>query len=247
MTLSYLSKCPLVVVSGTGTDVGKTHASRAILGALAADGIAVAAEKLVETGVPEGDDEGKDSAALASSATFHVKPRSPSPGPRPLRFRAALGPPQAARLEGRAIPIAGLRERIATLRAGAPALLVEGAGGLFSPLTETTTFADFLHDAASDAALVLVASDRLGVQHDVLATVRAARTLRLAPCLIVLSAPPTPDASTGTNEAELLRHLETSGSPRLVTLPWDDVENLAVYPPLVHAVRAVLAPKLTRR
>jgi dethiobiotin synthetase len=52
---------------------------------------------------------------------------------------------------------------------------------------------------------LLVAPDRLGVLHDVRATLLAARHVGLSLDAVVLSAPATPDASTGRNGAELSR------------------------------------------
>ena len=59
-----------------------------------------------------------------------------------------------------------------------------------------------------------VAPDRLGVLHDVTATVRAASTVGLAVHHIVLSAPAVPDASTGTNAGELRVGLPVTSLPR---------------------------------
>ncbi|HKQ70194.1 MAG TPA: hypothetical protein VJT73_12685, partial [Polyangiaceae bacterium] len=53
--------------------------------------------------------------------------------------------------------------------------------------------------------VLLVAPDRLGVLHDVTASLGLARARGFAPDALVLSTPGEPDASTGSNAAELQR------------------------------------------
>jgi dethiobiotin synthetase len=71
--------------------------------------------------------------------------------------------------------------------------------------------------AIEPSVTILVAPDRLGVLHDVTACARK---------VIVLSAPRTPDASTGTNAAELeslgIAHVIAS-FPRAL---WDEPQSL---------------------
>jgi len=80
--------------------------------------------------------------------------------------------------------------------------VVETAGGVFSPLSATATNLD-LALALEPAIWVLVAADSLGVLHDVTATLQAMRARGRAPDHVVLCAARAPDASTGTNAAEL--------------------------------------------
>ncbi|HEX9298290.1 MAG TPA: dethiobiotin synthase, partial [Polyangiaceae bacterium] len=76
--------------------------------------------------------------------------------------------------------------------------------GLFTPLSEETTNLD-LAIALRPCELLLVAPDRLGVLHDLTATLglAAARGYRVSH--VVLSSPAVPDLSTGFNAAELTR------------------------------------------
>ena len=86
----------------------------------------------------------------------------------------------------------------------APVTLIESAGGLFSPLAQDLTNFD-LARALDPAAWLLVASDSLGVLHDLTATLRAARSLGREPDAIALCHARPPDASTGTNADEVAR------------------------------------------
>jgi dethiobiotin synthetase len=159
--------------------------------------------KPVETGVAEDGNEETDQARLEkSSRWFHVK-RSSAPPFHVKRslfaFPDPVSPHLAARLAGTAIDLEQIRNWI-----GAPSdtvVVVETAGGLFSPLGPSITNLD-LTLALEPATALLVAPDRLGVLHDVTATLglAAARGLRIS--AVALSAPATPDASTGRNAAE---------------------------------------------
>ena len=197
---------PLLLVTGTGTEIGKTFAATALTRAWAATGRRVAGVKPVESGVVG---EPADVAALARASS------AASPSPPPYLFAPPISPHLAARAEGRAISLVTIRDWVEAARATVEGLLVELPGGLFSPLSDAETNAD-LARMLEPTAIVLVASDRL----DVLVTVRAAATLGLAFHGIVLSTPAATDASTGTNADELRRILLPG--PLIVALPRTD-------------------------
>jgi dethiobiotin synthetase len=190
---------PLVVVTGTGTGIGKTHATAALLGAwaraLGGGGTGVAGLKPVESGVIPG--AVTDAGILEQASTFHVKRFSP-----PYMLVRAVSPHLAAADEGRAVELQPIVDYVAAVRAEAQGVVVELAGGLFSPLARGLDNADVACALSADVVL-LVTPDRLGVLHDVAAATRASRALGLAFTGIVLIAPEEPDASTGTNAAEL--------------------------------------------
>jgi dethiobiotin synthetase len=86
----------------------------------------------------------------------------------------------------------------------ADVLVIETAGGLLSPLGAGHTNLD-LAKALAPHTLLLVAPDRLGVLHELTACreVLRAHARELPEPGIILQAPSAPDASTGTNEAEI--------------------------------------------
>jgi len=188
---------PLLLVTGTGTEIGKTFVATALVRAWAAGGKRIAGVKPVESGVVG---EPADVRALADASTF------PLPSPPPYLFAAPVSPHLAARAEGRKISLDVIVPWVDAIRAAADGTVVELPGGLFSPLTDVETNADAAL-RLKPTITVLVTCDRLGVLHDVLAATRAAQPMGLHFDAIVLSAPATPDASTGTNAAELRRLL----------------------------------------
>lgn len=214
---------PLVVVTGTGTGIGKTHFTAALVAtwanALREAGrpAAVAGIKPVESGVPRGAD-GPDGTTLGRMSTFHVK-RFPAP----YLLARSVSPHLAARDEGVAIDLDRVVQFVASVRNAADAVALELPGGLFSPLSPTTTNADLVL-ALSPSATLLVAPDRLGVLHDVAATTRAAAATSVALRGIILVAPEVSDPSTTTNAAEL--PLVTT-VPVLASLGRASVDDLA--------------------
>ena len=116
----------VVLVTGTGTDVGKTMVTAALAGAALAEGQRVCVVKPVQTGVGPGEpgDVAEVVRLLGSAAAglvTHEFVRLPEP----------LAPQAAARRAGVALASIGEHaERIAALVAEFDLVLVEGAGGV---------------------------------------------------------------------------------------------------------------------
>jgi len=182
----------LVLVTGTGTGIGKTHLAEAILLAFPRDAKVIGL-KPVESGVEEG--VLSDAERLDRASTFHVQHYR-------VALRTPVAPSVAARLEGVVLDVRRLQAEVARVRSLAHVTLVELPGGLFSPFVDRTLNLDFGAALRPDATL-LVAPDRLGVIHDVLATTSAARARGFPLHTLALVAPGSCDASTGTNGQEI--------------------------------------------
>jgi dethiobiotin synthetase len=199
---------PRLIVLGCGTNVGKTRFCVALLRALTAQGVPTVGLKPIESGIEPGlgSVPGSDAAALSSAATLN-----PSQSRAPYALAAPVSPHLAAKAEGLRIDeqvaanwVRKVEAEVATHISPHIAIwsIVETAGGVFSPLSETATNLD-LALALEPATWVLVAADALGVLHDVSATLQAMRARNRAPDHLVLCAARAPDASTGTNATEL--------------------------------------------
>ncbi len=189
-----------IVVTGTDTGVGKTVVTAGLGRALARAGRKVLAIKPVESGCGPEPVATEDGALLAE-ATGQAAPRQAW-----LRLRAPMAPALAAELEQLPLDPPAWIARLRTAAEGAEVVLVEGAGGLLAPLSWSCTIADVASELA--ARVLVVGADRLGVQNHVLLTLSELRARSLEPLGVVLSAPPEPDASTGTNLSALRRLLQ---------------------------------------
>jgi dethiobiotin synthetase len=172
-------------VTGTDTDVGKTAVAVVIARLLTAAGKAVGVYKPVASGVGSLEDPSSDPRRLWEAAG--------RPGPLatvcPQAFPAAIAPSRAAAAAGRQVDASLLRSGLAGWRAS-EIVVVEGAGGLFSPLAGDTLNADLAREFS--LPLVVVDSARLGSIGRSLATIRAARAegLHVAACVLSQVAPP---------------------------------------------------------
>jgi dethiobiotin synthetase len=196
----------LIIVTGTGTGIGKTHLAEALLLVWQHRLPRVVGLKPVESGVSDG--VLTDAARLERASTFHVKHTA-------FAFPEPVSPHLAARLHGVVLSAQDLAHPIARAREEADGVIVELPGGLFSPLAPGLLNADFAQGLGPDAVL-LVAPDRLGVLHDVTAAVRATHSQSLRISGIVLVAPEHADASTGRNAPELAALV---APPVLATVP----------------------------
>jgi dethiobiotin synthetase len=156
-------------ITGTDTGVGKTHVGSRLAAWLHARGVPVKARKPVESGCPRRDGR----LWPQDAAAYHAALGGAEALERicPWRLEAALSPERAARLEGVGFT---LEDLVAACRAGVGAedfLLVEGAGGFYSPIAPRALNADLA--VALGLPVLLVAADRLGVIHQVLVTAEA--------------------------------------------------------------------------
>jgi dethiobiotin synthetase len=174
---------PALFVTGTGTDIGKTYVSCALIRALKARGAVVDAFKPVVSGFDPKDAAGSDPARLAAALgapgdVFRIAPR---------RYLAPLSPNIAARLEGQTLMLDDMVidavARAAALRDGV--LLVEGAGGVMSPLTDGETNLDMI--AALGAPVLVVAGSYLGTISHVLTAMAALRAVKARVAAVVMS------------------------------------------------------------
>ncbi len=184
---------------------------------LARRGAAAVGLKPVETGFR--DAALSDAARLTAASSFHVKHTG-------ARFEDPVSPHVASREAGAPIRLTALAAEVQAIRPQADVTVVELAGGLFTPLTEAELNADFARQLRADQ-LVLVAPDRLGVLHDLIAATRAADAMGLPIDGILLVAPEHGDTSTGRNAAEVPRLLRV---PLLGSLPRAPSSALADHP-----------------
>jgi dethiobiotin synthetase len=161
-----------VFVTGTDTGVGKTVLSAALMAAAPGD---VLYAKPVQSGFPEDDD--RDEVLRLAGLPAE---RAPDLG---VKLRAPVSPHHAARLEGIALAAADLRARLERHAPATCTWIVEGAGGLLSPLSERETMLDLAREL--DLPVVVAAGVRLGAINATLLTLRALEAARV-PCLGVV-------------------------------------------------------------
>ena len=196
---------PGLFITGTGTGVGKTYVAAQIARTLHGQGLRVGTYKPVASGCESVD--GRLGCPDAEQLWQAAGCRRDVQDVCPQRFAAPLAPPLAAAAEGVAIDLELIRAGLEIWQSDSDFVLVEGAGGLLSPITER----HYNFDLAKEFGLPLlvVAADTLGVIHQVLQTVFTAQNYRGGHDLVgvVLSeVDDTVDASRPLNFQELQSH-----------------------------------------
>jgi dethiobiotin synthetase len=181
------STAPQVLfVLGAHTEIGKTHVACGLLRAARGAGLTVDALKPVVSGFGAGEWSGSDPGRLLEAMG---RPLVEEELERlaPWRLVAPLAPPMAAQAEGRPLPFAEVaafcRGRIEASRADL--MVVEGVGGLMSPLADGATCLDLLE--ALDCVSVLVGGAYLGAVSHTLTALEVLRGRGLSPAGVIVS------------------------------------------------------------
>lgn len=201
-------KC--VFITGTDTDVGKTHVACKLARESVEQGASVGVYKPVASGCIPGSETGSGEVAgdeLVALDALRLWLAAGKPldldAACPQKFVEAVAPNVAARVEGKSVDRDRLISGLERWR-DFDVVYVEGAGGLFSPLADGYLNADFARQLPTPS-LRLVAANRLGVIHQVLATVFAAKQVGLTiETLYLNQVDREPDTSV-RNNAEQIR------------------------------------------
>ena len=153
-------------VTGTDTEVGKTYVASMIARSLVADGHRVGVYK------PSASDCIFDGNQLVSEDAIELWQAAGQPldldSVCPQRFKAPLAPHLAARVEGRELDSNLLRTGISAWTEQCDIIIVEGAGGLMSPINDEEYVADLAWDF--EYPMIVVAANALGVINQTLQT-----------------------------------------------------------------------------
>lgn len=212
----------LYVVAGTDTEIGKTEVACCLLAAWRDAGRDARGIKPVESGTAEQssrDDEDGRRLAAASGQDEPVEALQ--------RLEAPLAPPVAARDEGVELRPDYWYDAILGYSRDADVTLVEGAGGLLSPLADGVDTRELA--TRLGAPVILVADDSLGTLNHTFLTMEALEHAGIEVAAVVFSAPEDPDASTSRNaEVVARRHpdLPVARLPR-VESPEEGAEVLS--------------------
>ena len=201
-------------VTGTDTDIGKTHTAVKLIGLWREEGKRVLAMKPVASGcgvLPDGRWSNSDVERLVA-ATGQTDLELVNP----YRFLPPISPHIAARQAGVEISLEVIGEHYRRLAEAADVVLVEGAGGWLAPLTERW----FMQDLAQVLQLpvILVVGMRLGCINHALLTVRAIEASGLPLAGWVANRVVPEQAAYAENLATLQAHI---AAPLLLEIPYE--------------------------
>ena len=161
-------------ITGTDTEVGKTYVATLIVRELVAAGHRVGVYK------PVASDCVSDGRQLVSEDAVALWEAAGRPltldAVCPQRFHAPLAPHLAARHEGREVDTERMRTGISAWTQECDIVIVEGAGGLMSPISDDEYFADIAYDLGYP--IVIVAPNSIGVINQSLSALISAACFR---------------------------------------------------------------------
>lgn len=212
-------------VTGTDTEVGKTVASCALLQAANAAGYRSVGYKPVASGsemTPEGI-RNSDALALQRNGSVML----PYEQINPLAFIEPTSPHIISAEEQCPITFSALSEGLENLTSKADWIQVEGAGGWFTPLSDTTTFAEWA--IGEQLPVILVVGVKLGCINHAMLTAQAVCAAGL-PLVGWIANGVQP---AGKRHAEYLATLKQRlPAPLLGEIPW--LEGISDETPLGH-------------
>lgn len=187
-------------ITATGTSVGKTYLTCGVIDALRRRDLPVGAIKPVISGFTDETARESDSGLILRALEMPIADATLDMV-SPWRFRAALSPDMAAAREERVVPAGALGAFCAQALENIDGVcLIEGAGGIMSPLGHDFTNLDLI--AALDVRIVLVAGTYLGTISHVLTACEALDGRGREPWAVVLSQseddPVTPNETAAT-------------------------------------------------
>jgi dethiobiotin synthase len=196
-----MTEARFLFVTGTDTSVGKTTVARALLAAWRARELRVLPLKPIETGCG-------DSLLAADALRLAEAAGSEAAAACLLRYPLPVAPEAAARATGAPIdPRALLAGCLSISRAAESGhVLVEGAGGLLTPIAPDYTMADLAQELG--ARILLVARTRLGTLNHSLLSLAECRRRGLPVLAVVLN---RTDAVRGPEDADNPTLLRTHG------------------------------------
>lgn len=206
-------------ITGTNTEVGKTYVGCLVARHLVQLGIKLGVYKPVASGCHREDDR-----LVAEDALF-LWEAAGRPGDFsrvcPQQFLAPLAPPRAAEAEGREVDSQLLREGLEYWKGQSEFVLVEGAGGLLSPISAEDSNASLAVDLG--LPLLIVAANELGTINATLQTVVTARAvapqLPIVGIILNQTSATTDDSSVKSNAEDIAARTNV---PVLATLPYGE-------------------------
>lgn len=158
-------------ITGTDTEIGKTYVSSLLIKIFAEEGFKIAGMKPVASGAKKinGVFKNEDALSLMQSSNVEVEYKNINP----FVFEHAISPHLAAEDAGIEIDFSEIKNNFVLLEKISDAVVVEGVGGWYAPLSRHTTVAD-LADTLS-LPIILVVGLRLGCLNHALLTAQAIR------------------------------------------------------------------------
>ena len=217
-------------ITGIDTGVGKTYIGRILVKALIKAGYSCAPRKPIETGceVSHGELIPDDASMYYQAANGKI----PLDEICPYRYEPPISPERAIRLADDIVTVKDLINSC-TPTNKSDYLLVEGAGGFYSPLCTDGLNADLAQTLKAD--VILVVKDRLGCINQTLLNIEAIQNRKLKILAIVLNQAREHEESSMDNLDDLRMRLSipviaipnmVNSNQAMLDMQYDSIEEL---------------------
>jgi dethiobiotin synthetase len=170
-------------ITGSDTAVGKTYIACELIRQLRSLDVKLETRKPVESGCAI-----NESGELIPADAINLQAANNNSEAidriAPYRFKAALAPPRAAALEGCHLKMTDL-VNACSLNNSQCRLIVEGAGGFYSPLADNGLNADLA--SLLQLSIIVVINDRIGAVNQALMTIHAVESRHLAIAAVIMN------------------------------------------------------------
>ena len=181
--MNTLAQSKGLFITGTDTDVGKTYIGAQIVSQLHDQGINAVPRKPIESGCGY---SGNELIPADASKYYEAAKKKYSLNEIcPFRFEPAISPQRAARLVNKPVHLKEVVNACTKNLADDDYLVVEGAGGFYSPLCEDGKNSDLAK--CLNLPVLLVASDKLGCINHILLTIDAIHHNELSLAAVILN------------------------------------------------------------
>jgi len=158
-------------ITGTDTEIGKTFVSSLLIKILVEEGLQVVGMKPIASGarIIDGSLKNEDALSLMQASNVDADYKNINP----YIFEQAIAPHIAAEQVGIEIDLEEIKNNFVQLKNKSDVVVVEGVGGWYAPLSDSTTVADLAETLA--LPIILVVGLRLGCLNHALLTAQAIR------------------------------------------------------------------------
>ena len=164
-------------ITGIGTDIGKSYATGWLANKLVAEGKSVITQKFIQTGNKEMSEDillhrKIMNIPLQTEDLLHIT--------APVILSYPASPHLAAKIDKTSIDLSAIEDATEQLARRYDVVLIEGAGGVMVPVTESYLTIDYIRD--HNLPVVVVTNGQLGSISDTLLTLEAlqSRAMRIA-------------------------------------------------------------------
>lgn len=169
-------------VSGIDTDAGKSYATAWLAARFAAEGLRVVTQKFIQTGCTGSSEDIELHRLLLGQ---DVLPEDSEGLTAPIILSYPASAQLAAAIDGYTIDLSVIDKALSELQRRFDVVIVEGAGGLMVPITDTTFTIDYI--SSRQLPVILVTNARLGsINHTVL-SLEAIRSRKMELAAVVFN------------------------------------------------------------